>query len=52
MEGSSYLEAIEADDTVSMRNITFSQDFFCFLEEEKQETVVRMLCCEHRTMMC
>lgn len=32
-----HLKAIEADDTVSMRNIALSQDFFCFLEEEKKQ---------------
>lgn len=26
-----HLKVIQANDTVSMRNITFSQDFFCFL---------------------
>lgn len=31
------LEAIEADDTVSVGNIALSQDFFSFLEEEKQK---------------
>lgn len=29
-----HLKVIQANDTVSMRNITFSQDFFCFLQEK------------------
>lgn len=36
-----YLKAIEANDTVSMRNIAFSQDFFSFLEVKKQSRTVR-----------
>lgn len=31
------LEAIEADDTVSVGNVALSQDFFSFLEEERQK---------------
>lgn len=30
------LEAVEADDTASMRNVALSQDFFCFLQENNQ----------------
>lgn len=35
-EETTHLKAIEADDTVAMRNITFCQDFFCFLRERKE----------------
>lgn len=31
------LETIEADDTVSVGNVALSQDFFSFLEEERQK---------------
>lgn len=38
-----HLEAVQADDTVPMRNVAFSEDFFCFLGNNRRKDT----CSEH-----